>query len=352
MKLCVVADVHLGCFAQYGGEVVDGLNARARLTLKTLEAAVNVAAAAGAKLVVAGDLFQVKRPEPALIAAAQRVLETAVGARPLLLLGNHDAIGPGDTALAPLWQVAQPITAPHCDAGVLYVPWSPAPALARIESAFATSGSVPVRLVVMHCGIYDGTFPEYLRGDGAVGFGDLVRLGCAHGVRLFIAGDYHRHRVFEDRGVQAVQVGALNPTGFSDEGTEGYGSVIVVDPETGAWERREIPGPRFLAMDYTEADREKRINECRAAGNTVFARLRVPAGAEAEVRGGPFCEWLEQEGVAYDFDPDEAESPAPVETRPRVRDFDEVLVEYVTGMALPAGVTAEAVLGAARRFVG
>lgn len=340
MRLAVVADVHLGCFAQYAGAVEDGLNARARLTLATLGAAVRAAREEGARLVVAGDLFQTKRPEPAVIAGAQRVL---AGADALLLLGNHDAIGPGDTALAPLVPVARPITVPEVIDGVLYVPWSPEPALARLDAALAAAPEI--RVVVLHCGLFDKNSSEFLKGTGAIGAKEIVALGREHGVRLFLAGDYHRHAVFGSGEVQAVQVGALNPTGFSDAGLEGYGSLLLVDVASATWTRREIPGPRFLA--YTGAVDEVEITAARRAGHTVFVRIRCAPGAETEAQGE--AERLRVAGVACDVEPEEA--VASLSGPARLADFDEVLSEYIAGMVLPSGVTAEAVLEAARRYV-
>lgn len=353
MKLAVVADVHVGNFAFGAGEYHVGLNARCRATLAALRRAVEVAQERDARLVVAGDLFHGKRPEPAVIAAVQEVLRAALD--PVLLLGNHDAIGPGDHALAPLRPVARiAAEGAYLLDGVLYVPWSPGSALERLDAALLAH--TDERVLVMHCGLYDSTFPAWLCGPGAVEVGALHARMDAHGIRFALAGDYHQHRAWRSPAVlpsdchHALQVGALCPTGFSDAGLDGYGSVILVDLGMGEVERVEVPGPRFLSMGYAEAGREERVCACREAGNVAHVRLRVPAGQEVAAEKGTFCSWLRAEEVPHEVVPEEAEPRASGAAELFPQDFDAALREYVEGMKLDEKVDRVAVLTKARSY--
>ena len=386
MRLAVVADVHCGNFARHAGPTVAGLNARCRLTLDTLRRAVELANEREAILAVAGDLFHTKRPEPAVIAGVQRVLDECAEKDPLLLLGNHDAIGPGDHALAPLATNLAEVCAevryfPRLK--TLAVPWSPEPALARLDAALAAvkcsaiaDGILGLHLLLLHCGLYDQTFPDYLAGPGAIRIQALwtCMANFDAPLKLVLAGDYHKHRVWmsgacpdcakqvpggcaNPDGVcvsdcachaYAVQVGCLNPTGHSDAGTEGYGSVILADTETGAWERVELPGPRFLTFKYGSADLAL-LAKLREQGNTVFARIACAPGeepaAEEEAR------MVREHAAACDVEPAESGAEVAPEQEPVPMDFDEALREYVGRMDLPAGVAGDDVLARARGYV-
>jgi hypothetical protein len=73
-----------------------------------------------------------------------------------------------------------------------------------------------------------------------------------------------------------VQVGALCPTGWDNPGLEGYGSVVVLDHETGVVERHEVAGPRFLSVSS-----EQELADLMATGidpSLTFVRWKAGPG--------------------------------------------------------------------------
>lgn len=369
MRLVVCADVHVGNFSRFAGEYINGLNARCRATLATLTSAVARANDRGATLVIAGDLFHVKRPEPAVIAAVQLALNAA-NTRPIILLGNHDAIGPGDSALAPLWAEANLCApAPVLQGGVLLIPWSPVPAKARLQEAVGMLKGLgkSAHIVIMHCGLYDDSprFPEYLRGPGAIKVADVRDLLTPFGTRLVLAGDYHRHWPSLNPEMTVMQIGALCPTGFSDEGICGaadvfaaipvnvrdYGvavDVSVQDSYDVQASLLELPGPRFLSIHEPSNRALEVLSTLQKLGHgPVYVRLCHPPGAEAEAES--FAESLKDLCAGVALEP----AAAALHTQaalPTQDDIHAALHDYVQSLGLPAHVSGE-VLARATGYV-
>ena len=352
MKIAVVADVHVGNFPKFGGEERGGINERCRMVLAALAEAVRIANERDCTLVVAGDLYEEKRPPPAVVAAVQNVLHLA-DETPLVVLGNHDAIGPGDHAMAPLWPVANVVAnewAYHD--GVLFVPWSPQPALEMLDAALEASKSEgPVRTVVCHFGIYDQGFPPWLKGGGAAAVTDLRTRMVEHGVRILLAGDYHEHREWKGRQTRVVQVGCLSPTGFNNPGHERYGSVLIVDTDASpgkAIERVEVAGPRFLQFRDGEVDFAL-VEELKAAGHTPFVRVQCAPGHEEQAEQGS-GKVLDKGEVDFDVVPDQIDTESPAEVD-ATASTDEAVAGYIAAMELPPGVEADEVLECVRRYL-
>lgn len=257
--VCITADHHIGNHLLHGGPVVAGINRRCQQTLDCLARAVEVARAEGiTRFIGAGDLFDVANPPPQVVAAARSLLYRLVGAD--LILGNHEIVTDqqGDSATEVLGCVATDTVTVWrspglVDPNTLLVPHDPARScLDALAGAIFDADAEEIQLVVAHFGIYDDTDPKHLHGPRSAHIKDLhaVLAGTVAENALVVCGDWHRHRVFHHETTHAVQVGALCPVGWRDPGTEGYGSLLIVNiPETGTptWRREEIPGPRFLA---------------------------------------------------------------------------------------------------------
>lgn len=270
MKLGFVADVHIANHRKHGGHAHAGINRRARLVLDALDRACQRAVDEGCTaLVVAGDLFDSARPEPQLLAAAASVL----GARDedlfvYVLAGNHDIVSgtPGDHALGPLHHIdnVAVVDAPRllCLTGVevIAVPYRAGVVGAWLPGVLAelTKGRPAVpRVLALHAGLRDATTAPWLLGaPDAIDADALLALMAAHGVEFAAAGNWHWHAWWSAGAGRptAVQCGALAPSGFKDLGLVGYGSLVVYDTTARAWQRIEVPGPRFVKLTGAGAD--------------------------------------------------------------------------------------------------
>lgn len=293
MTLSVIADVHLANHARYGGKVEKGVNERARLILATLEAAIEAAPAG--ELYVLGDLFDVARPEPALIAAAQNVFSLRDDLAVHLLVGNHDQTSeaPGNHAMAPLWPVAKVHDTPSYlwaggDApGVLVVPFA-APVTAALDAAVTNHYEVLHRrdwVLLGHWGTADADAPAYLReGKDVVPLARLQELATDFPTLAGVAaGNWHYRKTYSLRGKDAkiLQVGALAPTGWDNPGATGYGTLATWTGK--GWSCRELPGPRWLT-------RAADVAPCRSERCTPYLRVdgsaeEIPAEVRAQVAG-------------------------------------------------------------------
>lgn len=268
-KTAVVADLHLACHKYLGGDITAGLNQRARWIMRALYGALQLADDKGCdSFVIAGDLFDVSKPSPALIGA---VVEAVVHSRPNmpidLLLGNHDMESGDENALMPFSGLGnvhmrssqiEVVTVPTIHSrggkptgGVLLAPFCVGPASDWLRIAIAGDSYDPRgALLITHVGLIDDDTPPFLRGaDDAIHVDLLDELCDAAGIPCVIAGNWHKHKViYGKRGTLMVQAGALVPTGFDNPGSEGYGTVTIYDHSTNGIEVHEIPGPRFLKV--------------------------------------------------------------------------------------------------------
>ena len=337
--LAAVADVHLGNFRDFGGKTeADGLNARGRLTVLTLGKARDRAAELGCRLVVCGDLFHHKRPEPAIIAHAQMALNRA---RVAIIPGNHDTIDAtamgGNTACATVGQQAVVYdnadwTQPQEDTAIYYVPFDARMPMAQFLEERLHKQGAPFKqqALVTHVGVVDDNSPPWLRDAGdAIHKDRLFDLMEREDIVVAFVGNYHQHREWGRNGRKIVQIGALNPTGFGDAGLEGYGGLAVWYGGTNVvWE--SVPGPRFVRHKNVSSMPPKKPDGC-----TVFVRAD---------RGTMHFVDVESNAAYYDgyeeVDPEPSFVEAQDLAKPDrlVEGAEAALEEYVSKMPLPEGL--------------
>ncbi len=275
MRIAFVADVHVGNLGAEGrgGPISGGMNQRCRDVVDVLGRAAARAKEAGAeRLVVLGDLFdRTEETTPQMVAAVQRAL--SLGPPAILVLGNHDqeSTALGDNALAPLAPVAavverpttvqvrwsQPPELPVLALELVVVPFRPGPAaewfpgsLVEALDGCSVEARAP-RVLAFHLGVQGPDTPPFLRGkDDSLELPALFDEMEQWGICAAFAGNWHDRRTW--RRVkprrQVLQVGTLCPTGFSNAGLDGYGTLAFFcsDARDVVWE--EVPGPRFLKL--------------------------------------------------------------------------------------------------------
>lgn len=268
-----------------GGPVHVGMNQRCREGFDVFRRAVALADEIGCDAgVVLGDLFDYWRPEPQLVRAVQEILRRA-RARWILLCGNHEQVSGqrGDHALAPLRGVARVVDRPTRisikESEVLLVPFVPGrPAREWVAEALRSFGPASwPRAVGVHAGVSDAQTPPWLAESldqvSAQFLADEARRCSASAA---FTGNWHSQKVWRlhandppplrsRSSVDIVQVGALIPTGWDNPGLEGYGGLVVWEPDrphaitcdlgedcsckhTGDVSFAELVGPRFLAV--------------------------------------------------------------------------------------------------------
>lgn len=336
--IAFVADVHVGNLAAsnplIGGPMLSGVNGRCREALAALTEACQQAQAAKARaLVVCGDLFDTARPSPQVISATIDAFEPFRG-RVVLLLGNHEAVSnaQGDHGLGPMERagctvVEAPDRLRIGDADVLCVPYlRDGGVLDAVRSLGPGNGRPTV--VAVHVGVEDAETPAWLQGSGVPA---PALQAAAHGVgaAAVFAGDWHAREAHVGPLATVLQVGALAPTGWSNPGLTGYGTLALWYGERDI-RVTELPGPRFITM---------RSSEPALSAYEGARPLRVKVIADAgHLALGEHCP-----GVIV------CESAEPIEeARLKVREaanavrraetLDEALAGYVGAMELPEGV--------------
>lgn len=378
MRLAFIADVHVANHKRLGGEVRSGINARANLCLVTLDAACTACKDADA-VIICGDLFDSVRPEPQIIAAVANILRD-LNRETFILRGNHEmqSTDTGDHSLGPLEALDDVRVVEESDllrwegAGVevMAVPFHPGSHEARLprilETALVQGGqrkagtSLPLRLLALHSGIRDKLTEAWLqKAPDSIDVGVLYDLMVKHGIRATVAGHWHKHRAWEllrsDEDAADVrwvaQLGALVPTGWNNPGVEGYGTVAFFDtsfPSKGLT-YVSVPGPRFLigASEVEKASKQ---------GNKVFVRWPTLTPEEEKDAVAALAK-LKKNGdiVSGEVEPDRVESETAARSAAQVaRSADtlaEALAAFVKEMALPEGVSREAVLARAKAYL-
>lgn len=274
MRIGFVSDVHVGNHRQFGGRVVCGTNYRCNLALDVLRAAVRRADTLSCDLLcVLGDLFDSDRPEPQSIAAVIEILVASRG-HICLLAGNHEQLSGeyGDNSLAPLRRLV------HClidttklvvakNISMLCVPATADP-LAVIDK-YTDSYD----LLLLHAGLCDAMFPDYLRNIGL----DVESLAAVSKASVVLAGDFHRAKRWNLHHCTIAQVGALCPVSWSDAGLENVGWLWIYDTASGLSQSEQIPGPRFV----TTIDE---VSRARSQNCIPFLRLRGVPEELADLR--------------------------------------------------------------------
>lgn len=302
-----VADVHLGNHQRAGGPVHSGINGRCQLILNSLQlATIRAAEQRCDRMVVCGDLFDGSCPSPQLVAAAQKVvregraddLSIRMTPRVWIMRGNHDmeSAAEDDDALGPLKPVASLVRKPTELDGLTLFPFVVGDTLQAIDAeGRKMSMSRPMRAAMegrrtlaIHAGVRDEKTAHFLQdASDSVPLRALVRVMGQQGFDLCVAGNWHDRRVWTEpaaiagqRPFTVVQIGALVPTGWDNQGLE-YGGLLVVDDDTGEYEIHEVPGPRF-AVCRTEEEADRFILACHAKQCLPFLEFRVPPGVTFE----------------------------------------------------------------------
>lgn len=300
-----IADVHLANHAGHGGATIAGLNERAREIRAVLEAARDRAAQLGAQLMVLGDLFDTTKPLPQIIAAAQAALaDDFADRRSVLLMGNHDRNSDheDDHALGPMvgeLVVTHPTVLSVGGAqGIIALPFRSEPAASWIPEAIQTYadsarkvGITPVA-VIAHVGMYDrkmaDALPWCVSSGDAIDVDVLERALRKARVPAFFAGDWHGYaewrseEISSDLVIRMVQVGALVPTGWDNPGIGPYGSLIVLNTQTGEVTREVIPGPRYVNVS-SEPELEQLAEAAASEGSFLRVRWKTSAANMLDV---------------------------------------------------------------------
>lgn len=308
-RAAVVADVHVGNHRQHGGTFTAGVNERCAKVLNVLGRSLELAVEEDVDaFVVAGDLLDVSKPRPQVLAELQRTFADARQHADWanVLVGNHEQVSadPNDHALGVLRPVATVHERPTVlrlpgteGAAVVMVPYSPMRGVEWLEVALdmaLTEGKPEGPLLLaIHLGVEDKRTPPWLKGaHDSIRVDDLRDLCELHGIKSVVAGNWHDHRRWEfSGGLEVVQAGALVPTGWDNPSTprlgprsDPYGSVILWDtvlPEGGRLKRRVLPGPRFLkTSSVSEAVRAEA--EAEKLGHDLYVRLTASPDAVKE----------------------------------------------------------------------
>ena len=305
MRVGVISDVHVHNARRFGGPEVASINQRCRITLDVLYRAITKAEQEQCEaLLVLGDLFDSDHPEPQVIAEVQQRFREAQagGMKIVCLLGNHESTSTqyGDHALNVLADAACIVADRYTvlqfgDTVVLLIPYQPGDAAQYIRTVLQMMqiASKPGEKLVLalHCGLRDcETAPWLKTAQNSVDVQQLVALCRQYAVSQVIAGDWHsRHEWSTDPKdglpfVHVLQVGALSPTGFSDAGLEGFGTLAVIDASLGPPTIHEIAGPRFLkwrglsaGLDHYREDIEMRLNIVPRLTQARYVSWTVPA---------------------------------------------------------------------------
>lgn len=372
-RLALVADIHAGNHARFGGEVRAGINRRAQAVLDTLARALQAAYERDVvAFIIAGDLFDTSSPTPQLVAAVGALLGRfarsgkAPGMSIIVVRGNHDMVSDteGDHALGPLKLIpdVHVVEAPELlhvmGFELLLVPFMPGDARVWLPSSTEklVSGDADGegrRVLVSHVGVIDQHTPAFLRkAHDAVELDVLRKLATRYGIRDTWVGNWHEHRKWEGEGWRVGQVSALAPTGFDNPGPDGYGVMVVLDT-AGGFEPVMVPGPRFIKGDpgdlvpdggyahwsspaYVELHGfPEDMAEQRADLAAAIADGRVAAGVVIE-HADPLFEEVAADGAA--------------EAR-KASTLEEALTAFADTVELPAGVDRDDVRARAQRYL-
>lgn len=338
-RVAFLADVHVG--NRGGGPRVLGMTARCREAIGTLVSACRLARLEADVLVVLGDLFDDTRPKPQMITAVQAALNLGPD-EVILATGNHDADStePGDHALGPL--PATSWTHGSCE--------YPEHGIAVFDGHVHPINKVHPGLAIGgHFGIVTDDAPPYLMADPLAVRLDELRAHCeAHSIPAVFAGHWHRRRC-HSTDPPIWQVGALCPTGWSDDGLTGYGSVLIWDGSK--VEVHEVPGPRFLKITGVGELVEQDILAKHAhLADPLRVRWEVPPNAMDDAiehaQRVPFH--VEVVPAAQDRG---AELAGAADAAARADTVADAVAAYVAEMPLPDGVDRAAVLAGAQRYL-
>ena len=292
-RVFALADIHLGNPKKLGGPVTCGVNTRGYEVLAVVERVVTSALLRDATILVLGDVFDTSSPPPQLISSFMDLMNKAIdaGQRWELLVGNHDAFSADvdDHALGPMaWMPNvrvygdQPTLLSIGTLDIVLVPYMTPVNVTTLTSALTMVFNRPKlygrrRALALHAGIYDETFPLYLRGQAdAVSVTELDEVVLKFDLDEVIAGNWHNAHLWMRDTHRILQTGALCPTGWDNEGPA-YGYVWPVGFPKGRDPGLELRGPRFSTVraDHYDEDVAK-----VALGARTYVRLIAASSAE------------------------------------------------------------------------
>ena len=292
-KLAFIADIHIGNHKQYGGAVEGSLNQRCLQTLAVLSDSVTYAVKEGCDaLVILGDLFDTVRPLPQMVAATQKILEQIPT---IMLVGNHDQVSTfaHDHAMAPLLPIAEVIEESEIlsydDMDLVVVPFQPGDAkewLGKEVDEICKQCESDQRVLCIHLGLRDKNAPPWLQDShDAIDMEILHDICKRNNIATCFAGNWHNYEHFRVGEVDAIQVGALVPTGWDNPGEEGYGGVSIF--HSGTITRHELPGPRFINCVHESAEEGSELlkpSYRKSAENKYYVRLNAAPSEKEEAR--------------------------------------------------------------------
>jgi hypothetical protein len=138
------------------------------------------------------------------------------------------------------------------------------------------------RVLCVHAGIKDENTPPWLRdAPDSIEVAQLWQLAHEFKLAGVFAGNWHEHKVWNGTPMglcPVVQVGALAPTGWDNQG-DGYGRIVLVraTPTGVSITMDSVEAPKFITVSYEEADKEM---SALGATSSTFVRLRCPPGRE------------------------------------------------------------------------
>ncbi len=311
-------DLHNHCFKRHGGVRKNGVNRRGELCLGITRRLVDFANEHDAHLIVAGDLVDDPGPVQPQFAARLRDELARCGGGVSLMLGNHDMTADGDHSLG-IYEV-------HNDYSEIAVcgdtRWLNGQSLFDCALGLDDAILVPfhrdirdervrdVPLLIGHFGVFDNSFPPWAqRSKGAWHVDRLFDFMKERNIKCLLAGDWHSRQIWtcfdtgntprlkhqwlpagtielNDNERVVMQGGALNPTGFDNQGLHGYGTAALWDGERLSWQ--ELPGPRFCVV-RSNAEEKSVVDEAQRLGHNLFLRRyyegkdkpHTPEGVEA-----------------------------------------------------------------------
>lgn len=376
MSVCFISDVHLTNPKKFGGTKVLGINARCSLILRTLERAYVYAQGSGATdMYILGDFFDIANPGPRVIAAGQAVIAKArdtFGIRTHIIPGNHDLFSSalGDHALGPLRPVSRIIDVPTRDniqgLEVVSIPFRPGDAkewLGEIRRGDIKTGLVGdeepawASVLALHLGIQTEKSENYLKNDlASIPQAYVEELLDRYDCDQCLSGHWHRYEeVSQDPFI--AQCGALSPTGWSDGGLDGYGSIWTISRAKPVVTRTEISGARFVKVRGEQAFHAGRsVWKNTAPGTKVFLELELEREAKAaaliEIEKLRANESICQARIVYDTRQATRQIREAAAAVCRASSMSEALEAYVRGLKITAPARTANVLEHAKRLSG
>lgn len=280
----LMADLHLHNWTSFSHDMPDGMNSRLHMLLGEIErCAVEVKAAGGQFVLMAGDVFHVRGSvAPSVLNPTRDLLvrlHAELGITFIIIPGNHDLEGKDTTRLG---AAVTALDGPHAriittstyvdEIGAYLVPWyeKTADLMNQLERLKPEGDEFEFDAII-HAPI-DGVIP------GLPGHGITPDALAALGYRNIFAGHYHHHRVFEGvyRGV--VSIGALAHHTWSDVNTKA--GFLLVDAEKGTFQWRQSHLPQFIDLSKLAGVEP---DEIPLLVDGHYVRMRVEAAKSKEV---------------------------------------------------------------------